>query len=79
MQHLVENSEDQAIVSAIIGMAQSLGLQTIAEGVETEAQMNYLRDHGCHEMQGYWLGRPMPAAQFENFIQSRLAPFIRSV
>ncbi len=74
VRNLVEDRDDQAIVNAIIGMAQSLGLQTIAEGVETEAQMIYLREHGCQEIQGYWLGRPMPSAQFESFMRTYLIP-----
>jgi EAL domain-containing protein (putative c-di-GMP-specific phosphodiesterase class I) len=73
LRNLVDQSEDQAIVRAIIAMANSLGLQTIAEGVETEAQMRYLSAHGCDEIQGYWLGRPMPPAQFEAFVLEHCA------
>ena len=63
--------EDQAIVSAIINMASSMGLQTIAEGVETLAQMEHLRQAGCDELQGYWLSRPLTVAQFEDFMATR--------
>ncbi len=73
LRNLVDQSEDQAIVRAIIAMAKSLGLQTIAEGVETEAQMRYLSAHGCDEIQGYWLGRPMPPARFEAFVLEHCA------
>jgi diguanylate cyclase (GGDEF)-like protein/PAS domain S-box-containing protein len=73
LRNLVDHSEDQAIVRAIIAMANSLGLRTIAEGVETEAQMRYLSAHGCDEIQGYWLGRPMPPAQFEAFMLEHCA------
>jgi EAL domain-containing protein (putative c-di-GMP-specific phosphodiesterase class I) len=45
-------------------------MQTIAEGVETAAQMAFLRDKGCDEMQGYWLSWPLPAEQFRNFIEA---------
>jgi len=65
---LIENTEDQAIVAAIINLASSLGMQTIAEGVETAAQMAFLQEQGCNEMQGYWLSQPLPAEQFEAFM-----------
>ncbi|MCA0972551.1 EAL domain-containing protein [Halobacillus litoralis] len=52
---------DVAIVSAIIAMAQSLGLQIIAEGVEREEHIRYLKEKGCHEYQGYYFSRPKPA------------------
>lgn len=58
--------EDKAIVSAIISMSQSLGLQTIAEGVETIEQLNYLREQGCDEMQGYYFSKPLPKEEFES-------------
>ena len=55
------NADDQAIVSAIILMAQSLGLQVVAEGVETVEQADLLRAKGCEFAQGYYFGRPMSA------------------
>jgi len=58
MEH---NPDDQAICKASIQMAHSLGLEVVAEGVETEAQRRFLSEHGCDLMQGYHLGRPMPA------------------
>jgi diguanylate cyclase (GGDEF)-like protein/PAS domain S-box-containing protein len=63
--------EDKAIVSAVIHMARSLGLQTIAEGVETIAQLEYLREQGCDEIQGYYYSKPLPPEQFEEFIRGR--------
>ena len=60
--------DDKAIVSAIISMASSLGMLTIAEGVETEGQLAYLREQGCNEVQGYYFCHPLPADQLEAFI-----------
>ena len=56
--------DQAALVDLIIGMAHSLGLSVVAEGVETEVQFAYLRQRGCDEAQGYLFGKPLPAAQF---------------
>lgn len=57
--------EDKAIVNAIINMANSLGLQTIAEGVETLEQLKYLEENGCDEVQGYYYSKPLTVNEFE--------------
>jgi diguanylate cyclase (GGDEF)-like protein/PAS domain S-box-containing protein len=64
------DNSDKAIVSTIIGMAQRLGLDVIAEGVETEEQRQFLHDSGCHKYQGYLFGKPMPIEQFETQLRS---------
>ncbi len=69
VHNVVEDSEDKAIVRAIISLANSLGLLTIAEGVETEGQLAFLQEQGCDEIQGYYFSKPLPAEQFEAFVR----------
>ena len=65
---MIDDPEDNTIVRAIIQMAQSLGLRTIAEGVEDEQMLTYLRLFDCNEAQGYHIAKPMPAKDFETFM-----------
>ena len=64
---LEKNRNDEAITLAIIALSHSLGLRCIAEGVETAAQFNFLRTHGCEEAQGYLIARPLPEAQLRSW------------
>jgi diguanylate cyclase (GGDEF)-like protein len=66
---LPDDSDDLAICTAVIAMGRALGLKVIAEGVETTAQLAVLRKLGCDVGQGYLFARPMPAAQFFEFMQ----------
>ncbi|TBR12869.1 MAG: EAL domain-containing protein, partial [Lysobacter sp.] len=58
---LTRDPDDEAITSAVIVMGHSLGLNVVAEGVETAGQLDFLRRHGVDEIQGYWLAHPMEA------------------
>lgn len=68
VSHITQDPNDAAIVQAIIALARTLGMTTIAEGVETEAQLGYLRSVHCQEMQGYLYSRPLPAADFAKLL-----------
>ena len=71
VRDISHDPDDKAIVTAIINLASSMGLQTIAEGVETASQLAYLRLQGCDEVQGYYFSRPVPADAFEAFVQQQ--------
>jgi EAL domain-containing protein (putative c-di-GMP-specific phosphodiesterase class I) len=60
---------DEKIVRAIISLAQALNLTVIAEGVETQEQLSFLRSHQCDEMQGYWYSKPLPAADMAKLLK----------
>jgi diguanylate cyclase (GGDEF)-like protein/PAS domain S-box-containing protein len=66
---LTQGSEDAAITTTVLAMARSLGLKVVAEGVETEAQLRFLREHHCDEIQGFWLAPPLEAAECPAFIR----------
>ena len=63
MRDVAVNADDAAIATAIISMARSLNLKVIAEGVENEAQMSFLRERQCDEIQGYYFSKPLPAEE----------------
>ncbi|WP_089714362.1 putative bifunctional diguanylate cyclase/phosphodiesterase [Halomonas daqiaonensis] len=65
IQALPDDQADAAIVCAVLAMARGLELEVIAEGVETEAQRDYLRAQGCAQVQGFFYARPLPAARLE--------------
>ncbi len=68
IRDICEDSDDRAICSAIVSLAQALKLDVIAEGVETVEQMDLLRDQGCHIIQGFLFARPMPAEKVMSWI-----------
>lgn len=63
--------EGEAIVKAIIVLAKSLGLEALAEGVETSEQLSYLRTHGCHLIQGFYFSRPLPEEELPEFVANQ--------
>ena len=71
VRNLAHDSEDRAIVSAIVALGQTLDLKIVAEGVETVAQQEFLTDLGCHSLQGFLFGQPMPPAQFLSALAHR--------
>jgi diguanylate cyclase (GGDEF)-like protein/PAS domain S-box-containing protein len=76
VRQIANSSDETIIVSAIISMGRSLHLRVIAEGVETAEDLAFLQDHECHEAQGYYFSRPVPAEQFALLLkaeQSRCA------
>ena len=71
VRDVTTNPDDSAIVLAIIGMAHSLKLEVIAEGVETEAQLTYLRRHHCDQIQGFYFSRPVALADVTGMLRER--------
>ena len=71
VRDLEQDGDDAAIVSAIVALGQALGLRIVAEGVETDGQQEFLTRLGCDSLQGYLLGRPVPAEQFMAKLDAR--------
>lgn len=69
IQDTPDDPNDSAIVHAMIQMAHTLGIQVVAEGVETERQRQFLEGRGCDYIQGYLIGRPAPVAEFEKWFE----------
>lgn len=67
---VTERHDDAVITRAVINLAHNLGLRVVAEGVETKAQLNFLKNHHCDLAQGYLISRPIPAAELERALTS---------
>jgi EAL domain-containing protein (putative c-di-GMP-specific phosphodiesterase class I) len=75
---IASGDEDAAIVTAVIGMAQSLKLRVVAEGVETFEELAFLHAHQCEEAQGYYFSHPVPAEQFAKLLKTGISPETRA-
>ena len=72
IRNIPQDAEDKAITEAIIAMGKTLSLTVVAEGVETEDQMNFLKDHSCDEMQGYHFSKPIAPEQFADLLRKHV-------
>ncbi|MDD1607426.1 MAG: EAL domain-containing protein, partial [Methylococcaceae bacterium] len=72
VKDLPNNEDDAAIVNAILAVAHSLNLSTVAEGVETYQQRDFIENSTCSSIQGYFLSKPIPADEFEQYWKSKL-------
>jgi EAL domain-containing protein (putative c-di-GMP-specific phosphodiesterase class I) len=73
VRDITTDPNDAAIVQTIIAMTEAMGLNVIAEGVETEAQQEFLELRGCHAFQGYLFSKPVPLSQFESLLSAAAA------
>jgi len=73
MRDLASRADSQAIIRAVIGLGQSLGMSTTAEGIETEEQLAMVREHGCSEVQGFLFSPPLPPAALASLLHSEAA------
>ena len=71
VRDIAVDPDDCAITAATIDLARNMGIISIAEGVETQAQLEFLREHGCDEMQGFITGAPMPVAEAAAWLDAR--------
>jgi EAL domain-containing protein (putative c-di-GMP-specific phosphodiesterase class I) len=68
VMNITESAGDASITSTIIQLGHSIGLNVIAEGVETEGQIDFLAEHGCDEFQGYYFSKPLTPGDFKTFV-----------
>ena len=71
VRDIPSDTDDMLITTGIIGLAHSLGIQVVAEGVETAAQLSFLRAQNCDAMQGYYFSKPLPASAFAQLLSER--------
>ncbi|MBB3222256.1 putative bifunctional diguanylate cyclase/phosphodiesterase [Pseudoduganella umbonata] len=71
VRDITDDTDDAAIVHSVIALAHSMKLKVVAEGVEDARQLQFLREHGCDQMQGYYISKPVPPAGIESLLQNR--------
>ena len=71
VEEIPQNESDKMVASAVIMLGQKLNMRVIAEGVETDAQIAFLRENNCDEMQGYHFSKPVPAAGIELLLRKQ--------
>src|SRR5260221_13776575 len=76
IKDIPQDPDDVAITQAIIAMAHSLRLKVIAEGVQTQEQLDFLSEHGCHECQGYFFRRPQPPDAFAKLLRDNAGAMV---
>ncbi len=74
---VTDSSQDAVLLKAIVSLASTIGKDVIAEGVETLEQAHFLAEAGCKELQGYYFGKPMPADDFENYLESNAGAAVK--
>ncbi len=74
IHNAMKNDSDRAIANAVVALGKALHLNVLAEGVETQEQLDFLRSIQCDSIQGYFCGRPLPVAEITAFLQDRLLP-----
>jgi FOG: EAL domain len=74
IDEIPDNADDVAIARSIISLGHHLNLKIVAEGVETAAQAEFLRAHGCDEVQGYYFAKPVPAEEFQRLLAQGTLP-----
>ncbi|MHB1110121.1 MAG: EAL domain-containing protein [Devosia sp.] len=79
MRDLESKGDSLAIIKAVIGLGQSLGMSTTAEGVETEEQLNAVREQGCNEVQGFYFSPPLPPMEVHELLKAEVAPPLRQI
>jgi EAL domain-containing protein (putative c-di-GMP-specific phosphodiesterase class I) len=72
IRNIPKDAEDMAITEAIIAMGKTLSVTVVAEGVETEEQMNFLKEHSCDEMQGFYFSKPIAPEQFADLLRKHV-------
>lgn len=73
IRDIATRGEDSSLTQAIIAMGKNLSLTVVAQGVETKAQADFLREHACDEIQGFYFNKPVPAQQFTELLEAQTA------